>query len=65
MFGLQPLHLLAIVVIALLVFGPGRFANLGRSIRKAFSEARSAAQEKSRNAPADAKASAPQKRAPK
>ena len=47
MFGLQPLHIVFIIVIALLIFGPSRFANIGRSFRKAISEARNAAKDES------------------
>ena len=47
MFGLQPLHIILIVIIALLIFGPSRFGNLGRAFGKMFSEFRSAAKEPS------------------
>ena len=42
MFGLQPLHLILIAIIALLIFGPARLTDLGRSFGKMFSEFRSA-----------------------
>jgi len=45
MFGLQPLHIVLIVIIALLVFGPSRFTSLGRAFGKTISEFRSAAKE--------------------
>jgi TatA/E family protein of Tat protein translocase len=38
MFGLQPIHLIAILVIALLIFGPKPISNLIRSFRKAGEE---------------------------
>ncbi len=45
MFGLQPLHIILIVIIALLLFGPSRFTSLGRAFGKMFSEFRSATKE--------------------
>jgi sec-independent protein translocase protein TatA len=45
MFGLQPLHIVLIVIIALLVFGPSRFTSLGRAFGKMISEFRSASKE--------------------
>lgn len=35
-FGLQPVHLILIVVIALLIFGPARLSNLGRRLGKSL-----------------------------
>ncbi len=49
MFGLQPLHIIFIIVIALLIFGPSRFAGLGRGISKMFSEFRSASKDMPEN----------------
>ncbi|CAG0994122.1 Sec-independent protein translocase protein TatAd [Anaerolineae bacterium] len=49
MFGLQPLHILFIIVIALLIFGPSRFAGLGRGFGKMFSEFRSASKDTPEN----------------
>ena len=42
MFGqlFQPMHLLLVVVIALLVFGPGKLPQLGASIGKSIRELR-------------------------
>ncbi|MGA2505682.1 MAG: twin-arginine translocase TatA/TatE family subunit [Anaerolineales bacterium] len=40
MFGIQPIHILIIIVVALLIFGPRRLPEMGRSIGKAFSEFR-------------------------
>ncbi len=49
MFGLQPLHIILIVIIALLLFGPSRFSSLGRAFGRMFSEFRSAAKESPEN----------------
>ncbi len=40
MFGLQPWHLIAIVVVALVIFGPSRLPELGRGLGKALVEFR-------------------------
>ena len=47
MFGLQPPHLILIAIIALLIFGPARFTDLGRAVGRSISEFRSAAKEES------------------
>ncbi len=54
MFGLQPVHLVIILFIALLVFGPSRLPDLGRAMRKTVDEFRAAAKEPAEDAPADA-----------
>ncbi len=51
MFGLQPAHLILILFIALLVFGPSRLPDLGRAVRKTIDEFRSATQEPAKEAP--------------
>lgn len=38
MFGLQPLHIAAIVILATLVFGPARIPELARSLGRAIVE---------------------------
>jgi sec-independent protein translocase protein TatA len=43
--GIQPIHILIIIVVALLIFGPKRLPDMGRSIGKALSEFRSGAKE--------------------
>ncbi len=43
MFGLQPWHLLAILGIALIVFGPARLPELGNAIGRSLREFRDAA----------------------
>lgn len=42
MFGLQPIHVIFIVIVALLIFGPSRFGELGRSLGTTIREFRSA-----------------------
>ncbi len=42
MFGLQPWHIMAIVAVALIVFGPSRLPELGRSLGKTLNEFRDA-----------------------
>jgi len=44
-FGLQPIHLLVIVIVALVIFGPKRLPQLGRWIGKTFAEFRKGARE--------------------
>lgn len=45
MFGLQPLHLIIIVFIAILIFGPSRMSDIGRSLGTTIKEFRSATKE--------------------
>ena len=44
-FGIQPIHILIIIVVALLIFGPKRLPDMGRSLGKAISEFRTGAWE--------------------
>jgi sec-independent protein translocase protein TatA len=44
-FGLQPFHLVVIVLVALVVFGPKRLPQLGRWLGKTFSEFRKGARD--------------------
>jgi TatA/E family protein of Tat protein translocase len=37
-FGIQPLHLVIIAVVALLIFGPSRLPEIGRGVGKALKE---------------------------
>jgi TatA/E family protein of Tat protein translocase len=39
-FGIQPIHIIFIVIVALLVFGPRRLPEIGRNIGKALNEIR-------------------------
>ncbi len=43
MFGLQPWHLIAILAVALLVFGPSRLPEIGKAIGSSIREVREAA----------------------
>ncbi len=42
MFGLQPLHLIIILVVALLIFGPQRLPEIGKAFGKSIAEFRDA-----------------------
>ena len=44
-FGIQPLHIVIIVVVALLIFGPKRLPEIGRYIGKTITEFRHGTQE--------------------
>src|SRR5262249_34906254 len=44
-FGLQPIHLVVIFVVALLIFGPRRLPEIGRGVGKAINEFRRGTQE--------------------
>jgi TatA/E family protein of Tat protein translocase len=46
-FGIQPIHLIIIAVVALLIFGPSRLPEIGRGIGKAMAEFRKGAREMS------------------
>ena len=45
MFGIQPIHIVVIVLVALLIFGPRKLPEMGRSIGKAISEFRNSTRE--------------------
>jgi sec-independent protein translocase protein TatA len=45
MFGLQPLHVVLILLVALLIFGPSRLTDIGRSLGSTIREFRSAVKE--------------------
>jgi TatA/E family protein of Tat protein translocase len=44
-FGLQPLHLVVIVIVALIIFGPSRLPEIGRGLGKALNEFRAGTRE--------------------
>lgn len=39
-FGIQPIHLIAILIVALIIFGPSRLPEIGRGLGKAITEFR-------------------------
>ncbi len=39
-FGIQPIHIIIIAIVALLLFGPSRLPEMGRSLGKALNEFR-------------------------
>ncbi len=39
-FGIQPIHLILIAIVALIIFGPSRLPELGRSLGKSITEFR-------------------------
>lgn len=47
MFGLRPEHIVLIVIVALLLFGPKQLPELGKSLGKAINEFRNAGKEAS------------------
>jgi sec-independent protein translocase protein TatA len=44
-FGIQPIHIILIIIVALLLFGPKRLPEMGRSIGKAINEFRNGTRE--------------------
>jgi TatA/E family protein of Tat protein translocase len=44
-FGIQPLHLVVIVIVALIIFGPSRLPEIGRGLGKALNEFREGTKE--------------------
>jgi sec-independent protein translocase protein TatA len=44
-FGLQPTHLIIIAIVALIIFGPSRLPEIGRSLGKTLKEFQSATKE--------------------
>ncbi len=45
MFGIEPLHVIAILVVALLVFGPSRMPEIARALGQSLAGFRAAMQE--------------------
>ena len=60
MFGIQPLHILIIVMVAFLIFGPKRLPELGRSLGEAINEFKSAGRELTDAASGETQAPPPQ-----
>ena len=44
-FGIQPIHIIIILIVALLLFGPSRLPELGRSLGKGLNEFRRSTRE--------------------
>ncbi len=44
-FGLQPIHLVVIAIVALIIFGPSRLPEIGRSLGKTLREFQGATKE--------------------
>ncbi len=42
MYGIQPIHLILILIIALIIFGPSRLPQLGKSLGESITEFRQA-----------------------
>ena len=40
MFGIQPIHIIIVAIVALVIFGPSRLPELGRSLGKSITEFR-------------------------
>ncbi|MGD0610501.1 MAG: twin-arginine translocase TatA/TatE family subunit [Anaerolineales bacterium] len=57
MFGIQPIHILIILVVALLVFGASRLPEIGRGMGRAISEFRKGTKEMTENLVEEAKKS--------
>ncbi|HKI57565.1 MAG TPA: twin-arginine translocase TatA/TatE family subunit [Trueperaceae bacterium] len=45
MFGLQPIHIVVIIVLALLIFGPKRLPDFGKNLGRSIREFRQASKE--------------------
>ncbi len=64
-FGLQPIHLVIVAIVALLIFGPSRLPEIGRGVGKAITEFRRGARDMTAsfteeiNQPVDAPAQQP------
>jgi sec-independent protein translocase protein TatA len=44
-FGIQPIHLVVVAIVALLIFGPSKLPEIGRGVGKALTEFRRGAKE--------------------
>ncbi len=45
MFGLQPTHLILIIIIALIIFGPQRLPEIGKALGQSINEFKNASRE--------------------
>ena len=44
-FGIQPLHIIIVVIVALIIFGPSRLPEIGRGLGKSLAEFRKGTKE--------------------
>ena len=44
-FGIQPIHLILIIIVALIIFGPSKLPEIGRGLGKSINEFRKGAKE--------------------
>jgi len=58
-FGIQPIHLILIAVVALLIFGPSRLPEIGRNVGKMLTEFRKGAREMTKSFEEEVKQSNP------
>jgi TatA/E family protein of Tat protein translocase len=63
MFGIQPIHILIILIVAILIFGASRLPEIGRGMGRAISEFRKGTKEMTENIVEEAKKS-PESAAP-
>jgi len=64
-FGLQPTHLIIILVVALLIFGPSRLPEIGKSIGKTMREFQAGLKEASQGFTEEIQKTPPQAEPPK
>jgi sec-independent protein translocase protein TatA len=57
MFGIQPIHILIIILVAILIFGASRLPEIGRGMGRAISEFRKGTKEMTENIVEEAKKS--------
>ncbi len=48
MFGIQPIHIIVVVIVALLIFGPERLPQMGRDLARTLNEFRKGADQMTR-----------------
>ncbi len=64
MFGLQPTHLIIVLVVALLLFAPSRLPALVRALGKMIIEFRASIKETGQNAPSEQSKNEPRREPP-
>ncbi len=48
MFGIQPIHIIVVVIVALLIFGPEKLPTMGRDLARMINQFRTGADEMTR-----------------